>query len=144
MLEQKLFHGETNREAMKTTLQGQAYKIVKDQFYPKPLTPEELTIYKDTLADLSVKKNNLVVEFEKKKEEHKEAIKPLDRQYNEAREAIKTKSVQVEGDIYLIPDMDNKIMGLYDGEGNLIGARPFLPEERQDLVVQQHLFKTAM
>ncbi len=133
-MDQRLFPEGTNASIIKDNLEGLAIKIENDVEYFKPLTPEENTILKDTLAECSIKQVALLRKFEMLKEEHKNMLAPLKQQWDEVVNDLRNQTSRVEaGKLYQIADEDTKQIGYYDETGCLIKMRTMLPEERKML-----------
>lgn len=117
-------------EERQTVLLGEAVSG-GEQVYLKTLTPEELHIKREDMANSSILLNQYEAEFKEVKEEHKSKVTPVKQRRDEALEAIRLKAVPVTGKVWLLADHDNKMMHSVTDEGYVLGSRPMLPEERQ-------------
>lgn len=119
-----------SHEERQTVLLGEAVSG-DEQVYLKTLTPEELHIKREGMANDSILLNQYEAEFKDVKDEHKNKIMPIKQRRDEALEAIRLKAVPVTGKVWLLADHENKMMHSVTDDGNVLGSRPMLPEERQ-------------
>jgi hypothetical protein len=117
-------------EDRKSVLEAEAIAVEEGK-YEKPLTPDELAIQKDTLAELSINQAIILDEFAEVKQEFKSKLEPIKEEISTALRAIKYKSIQVEGRLYKMADFDDQMIHKVDELGNVIHSRKMLPEERQ-------------
>jgi hypothetical protein len=100
----------------------------------KPFTPEEALSHKESLADLSIKIEDI--------EERKKAVianlkfelKPLLEEYHKAVSNIKQKAEYVNELCYKFVDRDTKQTGYYNSEGDLVEVRQATIDELQPLL----------
>lgn len=109
---------------------------VEEQAYMKPLTPEELAIKKDDLANAAILKAVIEEELSQVKAQYKDKIEPLRLIVQESIEAIKNKAVEVKGKVYKMADYENQMIHIVDPLGNVLSSRRMLPEERQFRIPQ--------
>lgn len=114
----------------KAVLESEAI-AVEEGTYEKPLTQEELSYYKDELAEQSINQAVILDEFAKVKEQFKERLKPVKERLSTAIQAVKYKSITQEGRLYKLADFDDQMIHKVDELGNVISSRKMLPEERQ-------------
>ena len=99
--------------------------------YSKALNMEQLNALKDEQAILAVKLHTL----EKKKkaflELHNEQKKPVSNKINQVLDAMETKQMTIEGDIYSWPDHENNLMYFVDDEGIVVQCRSMTQDETQ-------------
>jgi hypothetical protein len=99
--------------------------------FMKPLEDSELNALKDELAQTAIKRNMLEDEMAAMVEDYKARIKPLKEKFSETLEAIKNKSVETLGTVYLLQDFDNQMMHYVAEDGTVINSRRMKPDERQ-------------
>ncbi len=104
---------------------------VEEQPYMRPLSQEELALYKDELAQNSILQAMILDELSQVKEEFKLRLDPLKEKIGEALQALKHKAVKSAGKLYKMADYENKMIFYVDTDGNVISARGMRPEERQ-------------
>jgi septation ring formation regulator EzrA len=61
----------------------------------------------------------------------KEKMKPLKKTSKDLIQALNKGGLEVTEKVFCFPDYENKIMGLYDQRGYLVGTRPMTRSERQ-------------
>jgi len=126
-----LFEGAnlTPKEA-RQTLEGMCIAQREMNFF-KPIAPEEMAIEKDNLAQHAIRRQDV----ERRKKEANDAfnaeIKELSKHFDETLEVIKTGGVNVEEEVFDIPDFETRQIVTRDENGSYIQARPMTPEERQ-------------
>lgn len=99
--------------------------------YTKPLTKDELAEKRAQLGDVSIQLAKLEAKKKKLNDEIKaEMADPLSEK-SELIEAIKHKSVNIEGVLWLVSDQEAGIMYKFDHNGICVDARALLPTERQ-------------
>lgn len=110
---------------------------VKDQTYMKPLSQDELHIKREELAQIAMQQSVLLDELASVKKDYKLKLDPLSHQFSQTLTEIKTKSVEVNGKTYKVPDYDNQMIHFVSEEGMVISSRAMLPEERQYTIQRQ-------
>lgn len=113
-----------------TVLLGEAV-TGEEQVYLKTLTPEELHIRREEMANASILLNQYEAEFKEVKDDHKTKVTPVKQRRDEALEAIRLKAIPITGKVWMLADHENKMMHSVTDEGSVLASRPMLPEERQ-------------
>lgn len=127
---EKLFPGIENKKVIQDNLLGMCYGT-DVMVYQKPLEDDELTKLEKEYIQSSIKFAKLKDDLDKIKEEFKSKMKPVEMLQKERIGILKTGTIQKEGTVYLIDDQENRVMNIYDEEGNFISSRPLLPAEKQ-------------
>lgn len=127
---EKLFPVGTEPHVVKDNLLAQCYST-ENMVYQKPLSEEELAKLEKEFIQASVKFAKLNDDFQKLKDEFKNKMKPIEQLQKEQLKVLKNKAVETEGTVYLIDDQEDKVMRVYDGEGNMLFQRPLMQSERQ-------------
>lgn len=111
-------------------LEGVAYDL-SEESYTKNLTEEELAERKDKYSEIGVKLSDLAAK-------KKEAVESFTAQEKEPKieakillEAIKYKSEQIHGTLYLVDDQEDGMMYYFDALGVCVNARPLTRTEKQ-------------
>jgi DNA integrity scanning protein DisA with diadenylate cyclase activity len=104
---------------------------VEERSYTKNLTPDEIVEKKDQFAQ-----NALVVsEIQDQKKEAIERFKAMEKlpkeEQKELLSAIKFKSEQKHGKLFLIDDQQSGMMYSFDENGVCVDARPLTKAEKQ-------------
>lgn len=118
------------QDERQTVLLGEAVKV-EEQSYLKPLTPEELHVRREEMANDSILLNEYETELKEIKDQFKLKMNPVEKRRDEALEAIRLKAIGVTGKVFMLADHDNKMIHSVTEDGSVLGSRPMLPEERQ-------------
>lgn len=117
-------------DELKTLLEGENCGM-EETSYMKPLTIEELADRKAAFTQLAIDKAEIDDEYETVKEQFKSRLKPLQNQISMTLNVIKQRGEWTTGKCYKIPDYDNKMIHIVNGDGMVINSRMMKPEERQ-------------
>jgi len=105
--------------------------------YTRRFTPEELNDRKDELAETSISISEIEEEKRSVDVSFKARRKPLDERKTELLSALKNKSEFVTEDCYKFIDYDERWVGFYNSEGELIFDRPIKPQEMQKTIFSE-------
>ena len=111
-------------------LQENAAKTT-DGIYQKPLTPEQLDANREKLSDNLIQLSQWEDELSAIKDEYKTKMKPSKEENALLLGEIKTKQKSIVGVLYHVPNFEEKMMEVYDEEGELIESRRLRPDEQQ-------------
>ena len=111
-------------------LEGECFSV-EHQGYMKPLSPQEVTEYRELFAQKSIEIKTINEELSCVKESFKKRLEPLIKLNSTALDAIKNRSIWTEGKVYLMPDHENKVMHIVTAESLVLNTRHMKPEERQ-------------
>lgn len=120
-------------EARKQFLADNADKVEKKE-YMRHFTPEELLKLKEELSETCISINDIEEELKAVKTEYADKLKPLLTKKKEALEGLKKKAELVEEDCYKFIDEENREVGYYNQNGDLIESRPAYSEELQQTI----------
>jgi hypothetical protein len=109
---------------------------VEEKGYMKRFTPEQLAQMKENLSETDIEIND--VEEEKKEviKDFKARLDPLTDERKRLLKGLKNKAEYVTEKCYKFVDMDERTVGYYNQEGDLIESRPAFPEELQANIFQ--------
>ena len=111
-------------------IKAEAVKVETMEF-EKPLSEDEYNSLKEEQSILALK----IYKLEKRKKRLLDEIanekKPADLKQKEVLAAMDTRTMNVEGNVYSVPDHDNNIMYFVSEEGHVVQARALTQEERQ-------------
>lgn len=139
-MEQQLFK-ELDPVSREEMIRDHAHSV-DTMVYQKPLSEEELDYHYKELGNTHIRQVNAEQELEEIKEQFKERINPLKNKIKEHAKAIKTRSLEMEGDVFAIVNHEEKMTGFYDIEGNLVSSRRSLPEELGTMHVSHEMSGT--
>lgn len=109
---------------------------VEEKGYTKRYSEEELVAMKNKLTNLSIQVNDLEMEKKEIMKEFKVKLDPLKEEKLELIDGLKTKANYVTENCYKFIDQDNRQVGYYNSEGDLIDVRPAGAEELQTNIFQ--------
>jgi hypothetical protein len=104
---------------------------VQEKSYTKNLTPEEVAEKKDKYAEIGLTLSDIAREKKEFAERMKEREKEPKAEADVLLQAIKFKSEQKHGELFLIDDQEAGIMYLFDSTGTCVEARQLDKKERQ-------------
>lgn len=104
---------------------------IEDRYYHKTLTDEEVTKLKSEFAVKNVELSKLEELKKESMDKFKAQMDPIKSKTKEQLMEIRTGRREVNGELYKVIDHDQRMVGWYDKEGNLIESRPATHEEAQ-------------
>lgn len=107
---------------------------VEEVTYSRAFEPEELALKREQLTDAAIKIADIEEEKKTAMDGFKKQLKPLQKQKEEAIEALRDKSQTVIEKCYKFLDEETKMVGFYNKEGNLISSRPAFQKELQKTI----------
>lgn len=103
--------------------------------YTHRFTPEELAQKRESLAETSIKINDIEIEKKEVMESFKADLKPLNEQKKELLDNIKKGSDYRENEECVkILDHEERMAGYYNKLGELVYSRPIMPQEMQKTI----------
>jgi len=109
---------------------------VENKGYMKRFTPDQLLKMKEGLSDLSISINDIEVEKKQAVKDFGDTLKPLIEEKKEILKGLKNKSEHVTERCFKFIDFDNREVGFYNENGELIESRPAYADELQTNVFQ--------
>ena len=108
---------------------------VEEIGYTHRFTPDELAQKKESLAETSIKINDIEIEKKEVVDGYKEQLKPLNEEKQTLLENIKKGSEYVENEECVkILLHEEKMAGYYNKLGELVYSRPIMPQEMQKTI----------
>jgi hypothetical protein len=104
---------------------------VESKGYMKPFTPEQLQGHKESLAELSIKIEEIEDEKKESAKHFKETLDPLTKERSGMIRNIRQKAEYVNELCYKFVDRDTRQAGYYSADGDLIELRPATADELQ-------------
>jgi hypothetical protein len=112
-------------------IEDNSYAVNQNFVYQKAFTQEEIDKLKGDLADDLITKNSIEDELKAIKAEHKQKLTPIVARLTETLKNIKFKSREVVEEVYMIPEYDTEMMGIYNSKGQPLSSRRMIPDEKQ-------------
>lgn len=108
---------------------------VEEIGYTHRFTPDELAQKKESLAEASIKINDIEVKKKEAMDEFKEQLKPLSEEKKKLLDNIKTGSEFIPSEECVkILYHEEKMAGFYNRIGELVYSRPIMPQEMQKTI----------
>jgi len=123
----KEFKDEKQREAY---LRDNCEKV-ENVGYMKQFTPDELQERKERLAVLSIEIDDIETELKSAIKGFKTSLKTLKEEKKEVVIDVKRKAEYVTEPCYKFVDIDSRLVGFYNSEGDLIIQRSAMADEAQ-------------
>jgi hypothetical protein len=120
----------TDRSQREAFLKDNCDKV-EEKGYMKPFTSDELQGRKENLAILSIQIDEIEAEKKAQARYFKNALEPLTKQRKEMVDDIRQKSKYVNEICYKFVDDNERMVGYYNAEGDLIESRPATADELQ-------------
>ena len=105
--------------------------------YSRRFTPDELNERKEELADTSIYISEIDEEKKASDAEFKLRRKPLDERKATLIEELKTKSQFVREECYKFIFHEERMVGFYNQDGELVSSRTLMPQEMQRTIFSQ-------
>lgn len=99
--------------------------------YMRSFTPEELLKQKEELSEVSISINDIEEELSEVKKTYKEQLKPMYEMKQKVLKNLRDKAELVEEECYKIVDVENREVGYYNENGDLVESRPVYRDELQ-------------
>lgn len=108
----------------------------EEKGYMKRLTPVEIQDAKSALSEMSIEINDIEIEKKEAMADFKMRLEPLTDQRKEVLTALKQKAIFKKEECFKFVDQEERMVGFYNSEGDLIEARPANQEELQGTIFQ--------
>lgn len=109
---------------------------IEDKSYMKRFAPEQLSIMKDELSTTAIKINDIEQEKKAIMDEFKDKLKPLEEEKKRLLTGLKNKAENVTERCFKFIDMEDREVGYYSQDGDLIESRPAYADELQVNIFQ--------
>lgn len=110
---------------------------IEEKGYMKRFTPEQLSIMKDDLSTTAIKINDIEEHKKVIMDEFKETLKPLETEKKRLLTGLKNKAEHVTERCFKFVDMEDRAVGYYNQDGDLIESRPAYADELQVNIFQK-------
>lgn len=110
--------------------------------YNRKFSPEEIREMKDELAETSIKLNEIGIRKKETMASFKNEAQPFAQKQGKLLDFIKTKREYVTEDLFKFIDREERTVGYYNGNGELIDelTRPATGEELQGVLFERPQF----
>ena len=103
----------------------------EERVYNEPLSSDELAAGKDNLVQLSVQYERLADEKKEAMAGFKDKMDPIALEKKRVLNEVKNGFRERKGNVFLIPDYDNKKMVAVAPDGRILSTSPMTPAQRQ-------------
>lgn len=124
-----------NPQQIHDNLEGSCYGK-EEGSYQKQLSEPELGKVKSDFAQVGLEISKIESEKKDAMEVFKTRLKEPKKNYSTLLDALKHKSVEKEGLLYLFDDVDTGIMYKVDEQGIVVDFRPMQQKEKQTVIRQ--------
>lgn len=107
---------------------------VEQVTYSKLFLPEELAKQQDVLTKVSIEIADIEEEKKEVMDGFKERLKPLQIEKQEAIQRLKSKSQTVTEECFKFLYEEEKMVGFFNKQGDLVSSRPAFPGELQKTI----------
>ena len=119
-------------------LDAQADEVTEEN-YLLPYNNEEMRLQRKQYVDLSLEMKQITDEENEMKEQFKERKAPVKKCLDNVLANIKQGGEYVKGKLYKIIDQDERVVGFYNENGELVSQRKALPSELNSPTLFTHL-----
>lgn len=109
---------------------------IEEKSYMKRFSQAQLSLMKDELSTTAIKINDIEQEKKTVMDEFKEALKPLENEKKRLLTGLKNKSELVDERCFKFVDLEEREVGFYNQDGDLIESRPAYADELQVNIYQ--------
>jgi hypothetical protein len=109
---------------------------VVEKGYMKPFSTEKVATLKEKLAETSIEIGEIEAEKKAASTMYAAKLKPLLEEKASILRGIKERAEYVKEECFKFIDQDEKMVGFYNAEGDLIESRPAQPDEFQGTIFQ--------
>ncbi len=109
---------------------------VVEKGYMKAFAPEKVTELKEKLAETSIEIGEIEEAKKAAAAQYNAELKPLLEEKSSILRGIKERAEYVKEECYKFVDQEDKMVGFYNSDGDLIESRPANPDELQGTIFQ--------
>jgi len=109
---------------------------IEEKSYMKRFTTEQLSEMKENLSETAIEINDIENEKKASMDFFKDRLKPLTEEKQRLLTGLKNKAELVAGKCYKFIDTENREVGYYNEDGDLIESRPAYADELQTTIFQ--------
>jgi len=109
---------------------------IESKGYMKRFTPEQLQKMKESLSVNAIAINDIQEEQKAAVSDFKAQLRPIQEEQKEVLKGLKNKSEHVTERCFKFIDVENREVGFYNEDGELIESRPAYADEMQGNIFQ--------
>lgn len=109
---------------------------IEEITYTRRFTPDELADMRSRLADNSIEESDIEAKKKEEMDRFKDQLKPIQKAKTTLLSKLKTKTEQVTESCYKMINRDERLVGYYNSDGELVSARPLNAQEMQKTIFE--------
>lgn len=131
----RFIHQQYSEEERERILRDSADFVEEGMKYTRTLTDNELTIEREYLAELSIKRSEIEDDKREVMKEFKMKLDPVNDEIKERLQKIKTRQEEITDDLFVFKDYDTGQAHFYDKRGEQVFSRRLRANEGQRTVM---------
>ncbi len=141
-MKKRIFHDLVDPGMLHDSLESECVDVEDNYEYIRAFSKEEETEENIKLSKSMVNQSRLETRIDKMIAPLKADLKAQKGKTKVAVRNLEQGGITTFGKVYIFPDNNDNLMGLYDPEGNLVGTRPLTRKENQ-LHINSNLNKAS-
>lgn len=109
---------------------------IEEITYTRRFTPDELADMRSRLADNSIEESDIEARKKEEMDRFKDQLKPIQKAKTTLLSKLKTKTEQVTESCFKMINRDERLVGYYNSDGELVSARPLNAQEMQKTIFE--------
>lgn len=109
---------------------------IEEITYTRRFSPDELADMRSRLADNSIEESDIEARKKEEIDRFKDQLKPIQKAKTTLLSKLKTKTEQVTESCYKMINREERLVGYYNSDGELVSARPLNAQEMQKTIFE--------
>lgn len=109
---------------------------IEEITYTRRFSPDELADMRNRLADNSIEESDIEAKKKEEMDRFKDKLKPIQKAKTTLLSKLKTKTEQVTESCYKMINREERLVGYYNSDGELVSARPLNAQEMQKTIFE--------
>lgn len=109
---------------------------IEEITYTRRFSPDELADMRNRLADNSIEESDIEAKKKEEIDRFKDKLKPIQKAKTTLLSKLKTKTEQVTESCYKMINREERLVGYYNSDGELVSARPLNAQEMQKTIFE--------
>lgn len=109
---------------------------IEEITYTRRFSPDELADMRSRLADNSIEESDIEARKKEEIDRFKDQLKPIQKAKTTLLSKLKTKTEQVTESCYKMINREERLVGYYNSDGELVSARPLNALEMQKTIFE--------
>ena len=125
----------TNPHERRAFLRDNCDSVV-EKGYMKQFAPQAIQVFKDRLSEVSIEISEVEDAKKAAATQYAAELKPMQVEKSTLLRNIKERAEYVKEECYKFVDHENRMVGFYNSDGDLVESRPASPDEYQRSIFQ--------